>query len=287
MAAKLSQALKISCEIVGFETKGDLVLEKPLHTIGSKGLFTAELEQALLAGSIDLALHCLKDLPTEENRDLPLIALGLRESAHDLLVLSEGSLRSGHLKLADLPAGSRVGTSSLRRSAQLAHAYPALLAVNIRGNVGTRLAKLQDPAQDLSALILAEAGLSRLGLCDGSQCQLDLLEFTPAPGQGALALQASASLDPLLAARLAAVLEEPSEKICLLVERAFLAGTGGGCQTPLGAHALVSSTDQISLQVFLAGLSDGAVIQSEYVFERENAPDRAYELGSSLRSQIA
>lgn len=229
VAARLRGAhpgLDVALEI--FSTAGDRILDRPLPAIGGKGLFTRELEEALLDGRIDGAVHSLKDLPTENPPGLAIGAVPRRENPADVLVTRFGG------GLESLPAGAVVGTSSPRRRAQLARLRPDLRFTDLRGNVPTRLRRVREGAVD--ATVLAAAGLSRLGLLDG----LDARAMPPelmlcAPGQGALALQIRA--DDQRMAALAAALHDPATANAVAAERAVLARLGVGCSAPLGAFA--------------------------------------------------
>jgi hydroxymethylbilane synthase len=211
-----------------FTTEGDRTLDKPLAQIGGKGLFTQELEAALLVGRIDFAVHSLKDLPVEETPGLALGAVACRAEVRDALVARDG------LTLAALPPGAIVGTSSLRRQAQLLALRPDLEVRPIRGNVDTRVRKVLEGQFD--AAVLAGAGLARLGL-DGYVTEwFDLDTMLPAPGQGALAVQCRA--DDADALTLLAALDDPDLRAAVGAERAFLHGLGAGCSAPVAAHAV-------------------------------------------------
>ncbi|MFQ5888851.1 MAG: hydroxymethylbilane synthase [Gemmatimonadota bacterium] len=217
-------------EIVGVETEGDRSIDRPLPEIGGKGLFTAELERRILRGEIDAAVHSLKDLPTDLAAGLCLACVPERSDAADLLIRREG--RGG---LEDLPAGSVLGTSSLRRVAQLLARRPDCEVRSIRGNVETRLRKCRDGEYD--AIILAAAGLRRLGLPHRHLARLEPPEWLPAVGQGALGVEARASDEE--SARLLAAIESREARTAVECERSLLAALGGGCQIPVGAFAEV------------------------------------------------
>jgi hydroxymethylbilane synthase len=215
-------------ELVTFTTTGDKRLDEPLSAIGAKGLFTTEIENALRRKKIDCAVHSLKDLATEPSPGLTIAAVLAREDPRDVLVLSSTARAVG---LGDLPHGSRVGTSSLRRRAQLLALRPDLEVVELRGNVPTRLRKVDDG--QVHAAILAAAGLHRLGATQHIAAYLDPPEWLPAPGQGAIAVQARRDDAPVIDA-LAALTHEPTMH-AVRAERAFLAALEGGCQVPIGA----------------------------------------------------
>jgi hydroxymethylbilane synthase len=210
-------------------TIGDRVLDVALSKVGSKGLFTKEIEDALLAGAVDLAVHSLKDMPTELPRDLTLAAIPVREDPRDALVGST---------LRDLRHGALVGTSSLRRAAQLRALRLDLDIQTIRGNVDTRLRK-QEEGQ-FEVIVLASAGLRRLGWADRITEYLEPEIMCPAVGQGALAIETRD--DGGHAFEVCRKLNDADTEICVTAERAVLAALGGGCQVPIGAHATLGET---------------------------------------------
>jgi hydroxymethylbilane synthase len=216
-------------ELVLIETTGDVVRDRALSQIGGDGLFTKEIQKALLAGAVDVAVHSLKDLPTLPVAGLTLAAVPQRGPVGDVLV----SVR--HAGFDALPAGATVATSSLRRRAQALHRRPDLRLVNVRGNVQTRLRKLEE--EGLDALLLAEAGLRRLGLDAHITEVLDREWMLPAVGQGALGLECRTKDEATRA--LLAELDDPATHACVRAERALLRGLGGGCLVPLGALAEV------------------------------------------------
>jgi len=220
------------CEVRSFVTSGDKTLDKPLPAIGGKGLFTAELEQALLSGEIDLAVHSLKDLPVRLPDGLVVGAIPVRADVQDVLLSGQG------WTLATLPEGARVGTSSLRRQAQLLAQRPDLTVCSIRGNVDTRIRKSQTGEYD--AVILAAAGLTRLALTEHITEWLPLATMLPAPGQGALAVQCRAD-DTQTRHWLAAIHHELSAA-ATSAERVFLSSLGGGCSAPIAAYAQFDGT---------------------------------------------
>ena len=218
----------VAADLVTFKTTGDKHLDEPLSAIGGKGLFTHELEQALTRGKIDCAVHSLKDLPTDSSDGLEVVAVLPRDDPRDVLVLSSSARAVG---LADLPRGSRVGTSSLRRRAQLLALHPDVEVVELRGNVPTRLRKVDEG--QVHAAILAAAGLHRLDATQHIAAYLDAPDWLPAAGQGAIAVQARADHSDLR--RVLAALNHPPTMTAVRAERAFLAGLYGGCQVPIGA----------------------------------------------------
>ena len=227
-------------EQVVFQTHGDRTLDTPLPLIGGKGLFTAELETAIRDGAIDLAVHSLKDLPTEQPAGLVIGAVPVRADARDVVIS-----RSGR-RLEQLPPGAVVGTSSRRRAAQLLRTFPSLRIADLRGNVDTRIGKALDPAGPYDAIILAHAGITRLDHGDVVTEILPLELMLPAPGQGALAVQCREVAD-LLA--WLAPLEDAPTHAAVAAERAFLHGLGGGCAVPIAAYAHSDDTGRLHLRV--------------------------------------
>lgn len=225
-------------DIEVIKTQGDVVLDKPLTTFNDKGLFTREIETALLEGTLDCAVHSMKDLPTEVPRGLTIAAIPEREDARDVLI-TRAHLESGNQPtdardlLSELPEGAVVGTSSLRRTAQLLRLRNDLEIEDIRGNVDTRLQKLASGKYD--AILLAAAGLHRIGRADAISAYFPFRLMLPAPGQGALAIQTREDDGETM--RLLSVLDHWATRQAVTTERAFLAALGGGCQTPLGCFA--------------------------------------------------
>jgi len=215
---------ELECRTESFVTKGDKTLNQPLPQIGGKGLFTWELENALRDGRIHLAVHSLKDLPVENAPGLTLGAIVGRADVRDVLI---------GLTLEDIPLDGVVGTSSLRRHAQLRRLRPDVAIRSIRGNVETRIRKVTEGQYD--AAILAAAGVTRLGLEEHIAQYLPLAAMLPAPGQGALAVQCRA--DDAQTLELLAVIHNPNVATVVTAERAFLNGLGGGCATPVAAYA--------------------------------------------------
>jgi hydroxymethylbilane synthase len=239
------QALKnihrhLDCEEKIITTQGDKILDKPLPEIGGKGLFTQELESELLSGAVHCAVHSLKDLPVENPAGLTIGCIPARAEVRDALISLHG------YTLATLQKSALVGTSSLRRAAQLLSLRPDLRIQSLRGNVDTRLRKAMEGQYD--AIILAGAGLTRLGLDQHVTEWLPLDVMLPAPGQGALAVQCRA--DDQMTRDLLAVLEDKSTRKAVTAERAFLSGLGGGCAVPVAAYAKIISSQSsvISLE---------------------------------------
>lgn len=239
------------CEIRPFVTTGDKELDKPLPEIGGKGLFTAELEEALRSGEIDLAVHSLKDLPVQNAPGLTIGAVIGRADVSDGLVAPQGQ------SLTALPPGAVVGTSSLRRQAQLLAVRPDLRVKSIRGNVGTRVRKVL--GGDYDAAVLAAAGLQRLGLEESVADWLTLEVMLPAPGQGALAVQCRASDEATLA--LLAAIDDEEVRRATTVERHFLQALGGGCSAPIAAYARSDDDGTIILEGMVANPDGSRVIR--------------------------
>jgi len=225
----LNPQLEVHIEII--KTTGD-VKSDPLSVIGGKGVFTKELEDALLDGRIDIAVHSLKDLPTILPDGLSIAAICEREDARDALVLRAGAKNGS---LLHLPRGAVVGTSSQRRLAQLKALRSDVVVKDLRGNVDTRIRKLDEGQYD--AVILASAGLVRLGLQDRISARIAIDEMLPAVGQGAIAIEVSSNNE--FAVQNASRLDHRETRLACLAERAFLRGLGGGCQFPIAGHAVI------------------------------------------------
>lgn len=243
MVQNALKAKGFGSELVSFTTVGDKRLDKPLSAIGAKGLFTKELEVALLKNEVDCCVHSLKDLPTESPDGLSIVAQLEREDPRDAVVCGPGS---NGFNLRELPSGARVGSSSLRRRAQLLHMRPDLEIVDLRGNVPTRLEKIQRGLVDCA--ILAAAGLIRLDATSQIHEYLDPPGWLPAPGQGAIAIQARSDDDAMCT--LLRSLDHAATSFATRAERAFLAALEGGCQVPIGAlvkddilHGMIARPD--------------------------------------------
>ncbi len=237
------------CEEKVITTQGDRVLDKPLPEIGGKGLFTQELENELLSGAVHCAVHSLKDLPVANTDGLTIGCIPVRAEVRDALVAeNEATVDS-------LPRGARVGTSSLRRAAQLLAVRPDLQTTSLRGNVDTRVRKALDGQYE--AIVLAGAGLIRLGLEKYVKQWIPLNIMLPAPGQGALAVQCRAGDESTLA--LLATLDHSPTQKSVTAERAFLAGLGGGCAVPVAAYA--TADEAIELRGLVASADGRRVIR--------------------------
>jgi hydroxymethylbilane synthase len=246
------EGLGHAVEIVVITTTGDRVLDGRLEAVGGKGAFLKEIEEAMLAGGIDLAVHSLKDVPTELPEGLSLCAILERADPRDALL-------SGGATLAELPRGARVGTTSLRRRALVSSLRPDVVLEDLRGNVDTRIGRLREGRFD--AILLAMAGLTRLGRQGEVTEALDPRAFVPAPGQGAIALECR---DADAAVRAAvAPLDHPPTARAVATERTFLAALGGGCNVPLGAHAFAEADGELELVGFVAAPDGRPLLRAE------------------------
>jgi hydroxymethylbilane synthase len=265
-----------SCEVrlLGMTTEGDRMLDKPLADIGGKGLFVKELEVAMAEGRADLAVHSLKDVPMDMPDGFALAAIAVREDPRDALVSNR------YLDLAGLPGGARIGTSSLRREAQLRERDPLLSILPLRGNVNTRLRKLDEGRYD--AIILAAAGLRRLGLSARIASYLDPEESLPAAGQGALAVECRADRADVVAAL--APLADRDTTLATTAERAFSRALSGSCHTPLAAYA-VFVHDELWLRGLLASRDGGEVLRGDRRARCDDVP-AADALGRALATEF-
>lgn len=258
-------------EIKHIKTIGDKILDVPLAKIGGKGLFTKELETEMLEGQIDLAVHSLKDMPTALPPGLVLAAVTERFDPDDAIVSPKYKV------LENLPQGAKVGTSSLRRKAQLLSMRPDLTICDLRGNVGTRLEKLE--TEQFDAIILAAAGLKRLGLADRITGVLDKKVCLPAVGQGALAIEAREDDQELLA--MLKFLHDEATGLATAAERAFLRAVEGGCQVPVGVYAVVLD-GQIKVEAVIASLDGTKVLRDTMT----GAAAEAESLGLALAERM-
>lgn len=257
--------------LVPMTTRGDQLLSTSLSTSGGKGLFVKELEQAMLEDRADLAVHSMKDVPVHQPEGLALVAFLEGEDPRDAFVSNR------HARLADLPRGARVGTASLRRQSLLAALRPDLQIGMLRGNVGTRLRKLDEDQFD--AILLACAGLRRLGLAERIRETLDVQRFIPAIGQGVIGIEARA--DDTRTRELLAVLHDTTSATRLAAERALNARLGGACTVPVAGHAVVGG-DQIRLQA-MVGAPDGSRVVRD---EISGAADEGAALGTQLAERL-
>jgi len=262
------QSFGLESRIEIIHTTGDKIIDVALSKVGTKGLFTKEIEEALLSGAIDLAVHSLKDMPTDLPDGLTLAAIPEREDPRDALV---------GRSLAGLAAKARVGTSSLRRAAQLRARRPDLEIENIRGNVDTRLRKLDEGQYD--AIVLASAGLRRLGWENRITELLDPDVMCPAVGQGALAVETRE--DGGAAQGMAARLEHRESRIAVTAERAVLRALGGGCQVPMGALASVDG-DRVQLRAIIVSPDGTQIIRRQALGSASEAAGMGGALGEEL-----
>ena len=261
----------LTVELVPMTTRGDRILDVPLAKVGGKGLFVKELEQGLLSGEADLAVHSMKDVPVELPEALHLPVVLAREDPRDAFVANR------HARLEDLPQGARVGTSSLRRQVQLLERRPDLRIAPLRGNVGTRLDKLD--RDEFDAIVLASAGLKRLGLAGRITEHLATEVLLPAIGQGAIGIECRWG-DTATEAFLA-VLDDPDTHTRVRAERALNARLAGGCQVPIAGHAVIAH-GQIELRG-LVGRPDGGLVVRGLV---RGAPGDAQALGEALAEDL-
>ena len=262
--------------ILGMTTQGDQILDSPLSKIGGKGLFVKELETAMTEGRADIAVHSMKDVPMNLPEGFQLAAIGEREDPRDAFV------STAYENLAALPAGARVGTSSLRRECQLRARYPQLVIEPLRGNVQTRLRKLD--AGQYDAIILAAAGLKRLGLGARIRNEISPEHSLPAVGQGALGIECLAGRDDLVA--LLAPLNHIDSADCVRAERAMSRALGGSCQVPLGGYAQIAG-DTLSLRGFVAEVDGSRIISASVSGPRQDAEILGGQLADQLIAQGA
>ena len=267
---------RLVVELVLIATEGDRILDRPLNQIGGKGLFVNAIEEQLVTGAIDLAVHSMKDLPGQLAPGLAVVCTPPREDPRDALVLGPGlraKLGQG-ATLADLPPGAVLGTTSLRRTALARRQNPGLVVRSLRGNVPTRLRKLV--AGEYDAILLAAAGLLRLGLGAEIDARLDPESFCPAACQGILALECRADDADIRA--LVAPLGDPDAWVMASAERAFLARLEGGCQVPMGCHAELRDDDRLHLRGVVADPAGRPV----FMATREGPRAEAARLGRGL-----
>ncbi len=261
----------LSVSLQRIKTSGDKILDVPLAAIGGKGLFVKEIEEALLRKDIDLAVHSLKDVPTVLPAGLALLCVPQREDPRDAL-LSRGGLR-----FSELPTGARVGTSSLRRQAQLLHLRPDLRISMLRGNLDTRLRKLKEGEFD--AIVLAAAGLKRLGWTEGVTEYLSADTCVPAIGQGALAIEGRS--DDRFIVNLLRPLEDRATRVAVTAERALLDRLEGGCQVPIAGHAAVDG-EQVRMEALVASVDGRTVIREGATGAAADAQRLGRELAERL-----
>ncbi|MGE4561121.1 MAG: hydroxymethylbilane synthase [Desulfobulbus sp.] len=258
-------------ELVKITTKGDKILDVPLAKVGGKGLFVKEIEDALLAGEVDLAVHSMKDVPTELPEGLHIGIIPIRETPYDAFLSNRFNA------IAGLPGGATIGTSSLRRKSQLAAMRPDLNIVDLRGNIDTRLRKLDEGQYD--AIILAGAGLHRLGLAGRITTLLPVHQMLPAISQGALGIELRQSDTELFEGL--QFLHHRETAVAVAAERAFLLQLEGGCQVPIGAHATLDGST-VNLTGLIAEVDGSRIIKDSL----SGPADHAAKLGHTLAMQL-
>ncbi len=266
----------LKVELVLITTTGDKIQDAPLAKIGGKGLFVKEIEEALIRKEIDLAVHSMKDVPIKLPQGLEIGVITEREDPHDALI------SKNNIKLADLPKGARVGTGSLRRSTQLKAYRPDLKIVPLRGNVDTRLKKLD--TENLDAVILAKAGLIRLGKADIISETIGIDVLLPAMGQGAVGIETRTYDVEVMEALIH--LDHEETHLQLDTERAFLKVLGGGCQVPIGAHAVLNE-EEITFKALVSNLDGKTILRSQSTGSKWEAEKIGYNVGQDLLKQGA
>ena len=274
------EARGLNCELVTFKTVGDKKLDEPLSEIGAKGLFTHELEVALAKKKVDCCVHSLKDLPTVLPEGLALGAILEREDPRDVVVINAVTEAED---LASLPAGSRVGTSSLRRRAQLRAMYPHLEVAELRGNVPTRLRKVD--TGKVHAAILAAAGLIRLNAQQRIKQYLDAPAWLPAAGQGAIAVEIRADDDEMR--EIMSSLNHEATAVAVRAERAFLDALEGGCQVPIGALAAPDVDGKLILHGFVSDVRGRDIVRGSAQVDSASPEDSGRALAADLRTRGA
>ena len=267
----------IVVELLILKTKGDIILDVPLAKVGGKGLFVKEIEEALLDGRADIAVHSMKDVPMELPEGLILGCMPEREDSSDTFLSVQ------YDSLDDLPKGATVGTCSLRRQSQLLSIRPDLEILNLRGNINTRLRKLMDGNYD--AIIMATSGLKRLGLTAPKHEILGAPRFLPAAGQGALGIEYHQDRKDLH--EMLAFLEHRHTRICVEAERGFLFGLQGGCQVPIAGHATMTDDDNFEMVGFVADLQGVRTIREESKGSEANARQIGLDLAEVVKGKGA
>lgn len=267
---------QLSVELVTMVTKGDVILDTPLAKIGGKGLFVKELELALLENRADIAVHSMKDVPMTFPEGLGLAVICEREDPRDAFVSNK------YNALEDLPKGAVVGTSSLRRQCQLMAKYPHLEVKSLRGNVGTRLSKLDNGEYD--AIILASAGLIRLGLQERIRSYISVEQSLPAAGQGAVGIETRVNDERVL--NYIAKLNHSSTACCVMAERAMNTRLQGGCQVPIGGYATLNG-DELTLNALVGALDGSQIIRASAKGDKQEAEQLGILVAEKLLSQGA
>jgi len=261
----------IKIELIKIKTKGDRIINRPLSTIGGKGLFVKEIEESLSKGEIDVAVHSLKDVPAELPDNLYIGIFPEREDPHDAL------LSKNNIPLKDLPEGSCIGTSSLRRAAQILHYRPDVKIVPLRGNLDTRIRKLE--GTDIQAIVVAAAGLKRMGLTYQITQPLSFNLMVPAVGQGALGLEFR--LEDKDTLHMLQFLDHYETRVTVEAERSFLMELQGGCQIPIAGYARLKD-NSLLLDGLVADLDGGTIFRDTV----SGSPEKAKELGATLANML-
>jgi len=272
--ASTLNASGMETQINSMETKGDKILDVSIAKIGSKGVFTEELEVQLAGGITDIAVHSAKDMQSQLPQGFELIAFTEREKVNDVLLSTDKSI-----DLADSSRRIKIGTSSVRRRALLRHYFPHVETVEMRGNLQTRIRKLRE--EDCDALILAYAGVKRMGYEEMIVMEFDEEKFIPPVGQGCIAIEASTSLDVVKAARIRDCLNNEESEICLLAERGFLKKLEGGCSIPAFGLAVLEN-DEIVLTAGLASLDGSNIIRRQERGSRQDAEQLGLRVGGYI-----
>ncbi len=265
----------ITVQLLHIKTKGDIILDVPLAKVGGKGLFVKEIEEALLNNQADIAVHSMKDVPMQLPEGLELCCIPKREVPNDIV------LSAKYENIDALPQGAHVGTSSLRRQAQLLALRPDLQVSPLRGNVNTRLRKLMEGQYD--AIILAKAGMKRLNLTTPHMFTLEVSSFLPAVGQGALGIECRSDRKDVIEAL--QFLDDANTNICVSAERAFLATLEGGCQVPIAGHAVLNGDGTFSLKGLVAHV-DGSTILIEETTASADTVETAKNAGIALAKRL-
>lgn len=268
--------LSLVVELVPMVTQGDVLLESPLSKIGGKGLFVKQLEQAIMNGQADIAVHSIKDIPAVFPQGLTLSTVCQRDEMRDALISNQ------YQHLDELPHGAVVGTSSLRRQCQLRARYPHLQIKDLRGNVGTRLTKLDN--QEYDAIILAAVGLKRLGLQNRIKQYIDTDLILPAVGQGAIGIESRA--DDKTLSELLAPLEDKNSRICIEAERAMNLALQGGCQVPIACLSQLEN-DSLTLRGLVGRIDGSEMIKAEITGHSNQAEALGRQLADNLLAQGA
>ena len=266
---QLDPSLTVQIQVI--KTKGDKILDVPLAKVGGKGLFVKEIEEALLSGAVDLAVHSMKDMPAELPKGLCIGAVPERETPNDVLIASK------HTRLADLPSSAKVGTSSLRRSSQLLALKPAVEIVPLRGNIDTRIKKLH--AGEMDAIILAAAGVKRLNLEQHITELIDTHSILPAVGQGALCIETREADERI--ETVVSRLNHHATRVAVMGERAFLHRLEGGCQVPIAAFGVLEN-QELSLTGLVANLNGTSVLKDTITGNENEAKHIGIELAERL-----